>query len=139
MLWGQAIYFFQVFTLTFTINQNSTDLVSSHQFHHSIAFIFMLLLSLNKQSKPEKWCCFYTQMKVYLASLYLFPFFYSSTIRHFSLFLCCCSECETASYIIIQTVASTQRIKILYETWITESHNGLRNRKLKSKEFSNYY
>jgi len=74
-------------------------------------------------------------MKVSLAS----PVFsLSSIVHYFSLPLSYCSECENATCLNIQTVASTQRIKILHETWITESHNGLRSRKVKSQEFAIY-
>ena len=68
----------------------------------------------------------------------LSPFFYPSSVSYFSLSLSYCSESENAPCINIQTVASTQRINILHETWITESHTNLRSRKVKSQEITIY-
>ena len=68
----------------------------------------------------------------------LSPFFYPSNISYFSLSLSYCSERENALCNNIQTIQSTQRIKILHESWITESHNDLRSRKVKSQEITIY-
>lgn len=66
------------------------------------------------------------------------PFFYPSTISYFSLSLSYRTESENAPCITIKTVASTQHIKILHETWIIKSHNNLRSRKVKSQEITIY-
>ena len=109
---------FWVFAVKFTTNQNSADLISVHQSHHSTAFIFMLLLSMNKQAKPQEWFCFNKQMKVFFLSPCPSPFFYSSTILCFSPSLCFFfSECDNAPCNNILTVASRQHIKILHETY----------------------
>jgi len=127
-----------VFVLTFTINQNSTDLVQSYQFHHSTAFVSMLLLSLNKQAKPKKWCFFLQANECVSRFPCLSPFFLPSTKSYFSLSLSYCSGSETAPCINIQTVSSRQRIRILHKTCITEFHNNLSSRKVKSQEITIY-
>jgi hypothetical protein len=127
-----------MFALTFTINQNSTDLVQSHQFYHSTALISILLFISEQASEAEEVLLFLQANESISRFPCLSPFFYPSTISYFSLSLSYCSERENAPCINIQTVASMQRIKILHETRITKSHNGLRRRIVKSQLFAIY-
>lgn len=64
-------------------------------------------------------------------------FFYPSTISYFSLPLSYCSERENARCINIHTVASMQRIKVLHETLITESPNGLKKQNIEVSRICN--
>jgi len=67
-----------VFALTFTINKNSTDLIQSHQFHHSCCCHFHATFISEPASEAEEVMLFLQANESVSRFPRLFPFFYRS-------------------------------------------------------------